>query len=57
MNRAFAREAASYTTPIFFGYVAIGIPLGLMVVNAGYPWWLALVMGLFMYSGAGEYVA
>ena len=57
MNRAFAREAASYTTPIFFGYVAIGIPLGLMVVNAGYPWWLSLVMGLFMYSGAGEYVA
>ena len=57
MNKAIAREAASHTTPIFFGYMAIGIPLGLMVVNAGYPWWLSLVMGLFMYSGAGEYVA
>ncbi len=57
MNKAIVREAASHTTPIFFGYMAIGIPLGLMVVNAGYPWWLSLVMGLFMYSGAGEYVA
>ncbi len=51
------RRAAKTTAPIFFGYIAIGIPFGLMVVNAGYPWWLALVMSLTIYSGTGEYMA
>ena len=51
------RRAARATTPVFFGYIAIGIPLGLMVVNAGYPWWLAPLMSVIMYAGAGEYMA
>lgn len=50
------RKAAHLTIPIFFGYVSIGIPFGLMVVNAGYPWWLALFMGLTIFSGTGQYV-
>lgn len=49
--------ALKLTLPIFFGYVAIGIPFGLMLVNAGYPWWISLVMGTFMYTGAGQYFA
>lgn len=49
--------ALKLTLPIFFGYVAIGIPFGLMLVNAGYPWWISLVMGIFMYTGAGQYFA
>lgn len=57
MNRALVRQAATYTAPIFFGYLAIGIPFGLMVVNSGYPWWLSLFMSIFMYSGAGQYIA
>ena len=42
--------------PVFFGYMAIGIPFGLMVVNAGFPWWLAVVMSLLIYSGTGQYI-
>lgn len=50
------RRAVKLTMPVFFGYIAIGIPFGLMVVNAGFPWWLALVMSLFIYSGTGQYI-
>lgn len=51
------RRAVKLTTPVFFGYIAIGIPFGLMVVNAGFPWWLALVMSLLIFSGTAQYVA
>lgn len=51
------RKAANSTLPVFFGYIAIGIPLGLMVVNAGYAWWLAPIMSILMFAGAGEYMA
>lgn len=50
------RKGARSTLPIFFGYISIGIPFGLMVVNSGYPWWMALFMGLTIYSGTGQYV-
>lgn len=45
------------TSPIFFGYVSIGIPFGLMVARAGYPWWLAPLMSVTMYTGTGQYIA
>lgn len=45
------------TLPVFFGYIAIGIPFGLMLVKNGYPWWLSPIMSLTMYAGAGQYVA
>lgn len=50
------RKAVKLTSPVFFGYIAIGIPFGLMVVNAGFPWWLAVAMSLFIYSGTGQYI-
>jgi Predicted branched-chain amino acid permease (azaleucine resistance) len=45
------------TVPVLFGYLAIGIPFGLMLVKAGYPWYLAPVMSILMYAGAGQYIA
>ena len=51
------RAAFPVTLPVLFGYLAIGIPFGLMLVKAGYPWWLAPVMSLSMYAGAGQYIA
>lgn len=45
------------TLPVFFGYIAIGIPFGLMLVKNGYPCWLSPIMSLTMYAGAGQYVA
>jgi hypothetical protein len=35
------KAAFPVTIPVLFGYIAIGIPFGLMLVKAGYPWWMA----------------
>lgn len=49
--------AVRYSFPVFLGYMAIGIAFGLLLVDAGYPWWLAPIMGVLMYAGAGQYLA
>ncbi|AEF83605.1 branched-chain amino acid transport protein AzlC [Treponema primitia ZAS-2] len=50
-------DALKYSFPVLLGYLAIGFAFGLLLVDAGYPWWLALVMSLVMYAGAGQYIA
>jgi 4-azaleucine resistance transporter AzlC len=57
LSKVHFHAAVRITIPVFFGYIAIGIPFGLMLVNAGYPWWLAPIMSATMYAGAGEYIA
>lgn len=57
MNTYTVTHAFKITIPVLFGYLAIGIPFGLMLVSAGYPWWLAPVMSVIMYAGAGQYMA
>jgi 4-azaleucine resistance transporter AzlC len=48
--------ALRYSFPVFLGYAAIGIAFGLLLTDAGYPWWLAPLMGVVMYAGAGQYL-
>ncbi|GMO62589.1 MAG: AzlC family ABC transporter permease [Treponemataceae bacterium] len=57
MNRKTFLSIVSVTSPIFFGYIAIGVPFGLMIVKAGYPLWFAPFMGVVMYAGSGQYLA
>lgn len=57
MNKYYFRQALKITSPVFFGYIAIGIPFGLMLVSKGYPWWMSIIMSATMYAGAGQYVA
>jgi 4-azaleucine resistance transporter AzlC len=49
--------AFKYSIPVLLGYVAIGIAFGLLVADAGYPWWLTLAMSVVMYAGAGQFIA
>jgi 4-azaleucine resistance transporter AzlC len=49
--------ALKYSFPVLLGYGAIGIAFGLLLVDAGYPWWMSPVMGVAMYAGAGQYIA
>jgi 4-azaleucine resistance transporter AzlC len=49
--------ALKYSVPVLLGYLAIGIAFGLLLVDGGYPWWLALMMSVVMYAGAGQYIA
>ncbi|GAB6390712.1 MAG: AzlC family ABC transporter permease [Treponematales bacterium] len=57
MTRAALAQTVKTTMPVFFGYLAIGVPFGLMVVKAGYPFFLAPLMSVFIYAGAGQYLA
>jgi 4-azaleucine resistance transporter AzlC len=59
MKKGFPVFAAAfrYSVPVLLGYLAIGIAFGLLLVDAGYPWWLAPLMGVLMYAGAGQYIA
>jgi 4-azaleucine resistance transporter AzlC len=49
--------AVKYYFPVLLGYLAIGVAFGLLLVDAGYPWWLSLIMSVVMYAGAGQYIA
>lgn len=49
--------AFKYSIPILLGYSAIGAAFGLLVADAGYPWWLSLLMSSAMFAGAGQYIA
>jgi predicted branched-subunit amino acid permease len=49
--------AFKYSIPVLLGYAAIGIAFGLLLVDAGYTWPLSLLMCVFMYAGAGQYIA
>jgi 4-azaleucine resistance transporter AzlC len=50
-------DAFRYSIPVLLGYLAIGAAFGLLLAGAGYPWWLALLMSIVMYAGAGQYMA
>ena len=50
-------EAVRCSFPVLLGYLAIGSAFGFLMADAGYPWWLALVMSLTMFAGAGQYIA
>lgn len=43
--------------PIFFGYLALGGAFGVLFSELGYHWLYASAMGLFIYAGAGQFLA
>jgi 4-azaleucine resistance transporter AzlC len=56
-DSALFRAAFTYSIPVLLGYTAIGVAFGLLLSDVGYPWWLALIMSLWMYAGAGQFIA
>ncbi|MDR1374352.1 MAG: AzlC family ABC transporter permease [Treponema sp.] len=54
--KTFSR-ALRYSFPVLLGYMAIGVAFGLLLAGAGYPWWLAPLMSVVMYAGAGQFIA
>ena len=51
-----AKSAFLATIPVLLGYSAIGIAFGLLVVASGFPWWVVLIMSVFVYAGAGQFI-
>lgn len=40
-----------------FGYLPLGAAFGILAIELGMPWWAALLMSLFIYAGAGQFLA
>lgn len=43
--------------PVMFGYLPLGAAFGVLFSELGYHWLYASAMGLFIYAGAGQFLA
>ncbi len=50
------RRALPYAAPIMAGYVAIGIPCGILESEVGIAPWMAFFLSATFYSGAGQFM-
>lgn len=50
-------QAFKASLPVAFGYFPLGAAFGVLLVDLGYPWFAAALMGLFMYAGAAQFMA
>lgn len=57
MNRITTRAAFKASIPVLLGYVSLGMAFGLVLADAGLPWWLSPLMAIFVYAGAGQFMA
>lgn len=55
-SRRLLSDSLRAAAPVMAGYVVLGLPCGLLCQQAGMSWWMTLVMSLFFYSGAGQYM-
>jgi 4-azaleucine resistance transporter AzlC len=55
-TKTFAR-AFQVSIPVLLGFLALGAAYGLLLVDSGYPWWLAPLSGLLIYAGSGQFLA
>lgn len=44
------------TLPVMLGYIPLGIAFGVLSVQMGFPWWLAPLMSIAIYSGASQFL-
>ena len=51
------KKALRDSLPVLTGYLMVGIGFGILLVDKGYPPWLAVAMGFVMYAGAGQFLA
>lgn len=51
------KQAFIVSIPVMMGYGVLGFAFGLLVVSINYPWYLALIMSIFIYAGALQFLA
>ena len=56
MKRAYIKTAFVKSIPILCSYVFVSMAYGIMMSAAGFPWYLALVISLVIYTGAFQFV-
>ena len=55
-ENTYIKEGFKAALPIMAGYVVLGLPCGLLCQQAGMSWFMVLLMCVFFYSGAGQYM-
>ncbi len=50
-------EAFKVSIPVMMGYGVLGFAFGLLVVSLDYAWYIALLMSVFIYAGALQFLA
>ncbi|WP_241155927.1 MULTISPECIES: AzlC family ABC transporter permease [unclassified Adlercreutzia] len=56
MNREHIRQSLQAAMPVMLGYIAIGIPCGILCDSIGLNAFQALLMSIVFYSGAGQFM-
>ena len=49
--------AFKVSIPVMMGYSVLGFAFGLLAVSSGFKWYIALLMSLFIYAGALQFLA
>jgi len=49
--------AFKVSIPVMMGYGVLGFAFGLLVTSSNYPWYIALLMSIFIYAGALQFLA
>ncbi|WP_418185773.1 AzlC family ABC transporter permease [Aliarcobacter vitoriensis] len=44
------------TSPIFFGYIPLGMAFGIFAVSSDIPWYFATLMSALVYAGSAEFL-
>lgn len=55
-NRTDIKEAFSAAFPVMLGYIAIGLPCGILGASVGLNAFQVFLMSVFFYSGAGQFM-
>lgn len=50
-------SALKVSVPVMMGYIVLGFAFGLLIVSLEYEWYIALLMSLFIYAGALQFLA
>ncbi len=51
------QTAFKISIPVMMGYGVLGFAFGLLMVSLTYPWYIALLMSVFIYAGALQFLA
>ena len=49
------KSALRASMPVAFGYFPLGIAFGVLLAELDYPWFVAFLMGFFVYAGAAQF--
>ncbi len=57
MKKRELKAAFKVSIPVMMGYIVLGFAFGLLLVSFNYPWYIALLMSIFIYAGALQFLA